>query len=580
MIRKKLLLIVPALAAAVALPSCTNEEEGYTVASRSQLKLELVPEHRPQDNAAATSAITAIGGCDKIFVKTLAADWKVEIDPEGRGDEGDWSLQIDQVNKDGENSWFSFTSSSNRGAKDRTWRRAFVVYVEDPNGDRLLEDVINVWQNFSDIYVSNTSFETFPPAGGGGQLTVTSETEWTLECYDAYSADNVGGWVVVNVGEKDASNNAVVTFTVNPNYGTSPRNTALRFYDASGSSVASVNINQAQSTSVFQVGLQSGADKDMSGKYPVSKEETELSLSVVSDGRWRVTCAQAEGTGAFVTGDQISTQGRPVDFAAATDGSSFVRVRLAANTDREEARVATLVFTRVDDGDKVNPVNVEIIQAGTAAPSVSAPWVYGFPSSKYAELRARYYSDNVSESWINIRKAGASAYTAIPAAKVGNGVVQVALTAHGSGFDYEAGVEYEMQTVVRTPNGEFASAVSTFTSPEDVPAFSTPWVASASQREAVLQARVYSDNIADAGVEIRVRDTGNFTYLPGRYADGVVEVTLTKGAADFDYQGGVEYEVRTRVVTDRGAVHTSGSEPFTSPGVHPSGSDNPNPGLN
>lgn len=574
MIKKKLLLLLPALAAAAALPSCSNEEVGYTVDDRSQLKLEVTPEHVHE---TGVSAITAIGGCDKVFVKTKATDWKVEIDPTYRLDT-DWYLQIEEVQTN--EGWFTFTSSSNRGTKDRTWTQAFVVYVEDPNGDRILEERVSVWQNFSDIYVSNTSFETFPAEGGGGELTVTSETDFTVECNDEYRDDRVTGWVEVNKEEKDANNNTVVSFRVHPNYGTSPRNTALRFYDSTGTSVASVNINQAQSTSVFQVGLHNGEDKDLSGKYPISKEETELILSVVSDGRWRVTCTQAEGTGAFVTSEQFSTQAKPVVFAADADGASFVRVKVATNTDREEARVATLVFTRADDGDKVNPVNVEIIQAGTAAPSVSAPWVYGFPSSKYAELRARYYSENVTESWISIRKAGASSFTAIPAAKVGNGVIQVALTAHGGDFDYEAGVEYEMQTVVKTPNGEFASEVSSFVSPEDVPAFSTPWVASASQREAVLQARVYSDNIAEGGIEIRVRDTGAFTYIPGRYADGVVEVTLHKDGADFPYKGGTEYEIRTRVVTDRGAVHTSGSEPFTSPGVVPGHEDNPNPGLN
>lgn len=461
MIRSKFIFTLGALMAVVAgVSSCANEEPGYHVADRSTLTLKLDPKStQGKPEFVNLSVINAVNGTDTIFVDTKSG-WKVEINSDTRpADQLDWTLKVGETVNDGTRSFFTITSSTNRGAQ-RTWENAFKVYVEGTDGEQLLPVYLTVRQEYSQIYPTPTSFETFSAAGGTGRINVDATGEWSVESYHEYSVSNSEGWITIDRTEKGKG---AITFTVLPNRGTSIRSTALRFNDAAGATVAEITISQGASANVFDIG------PDRSGRYSVGRDGGEVTLTVLSDKGWRADCAQAVA-GGWLTVEKIST---PMAGNTQGAGATPLKVTVTPNTG-ERQREAWVVFSRTEDSQTVASITVVITQEGTAEPARSEPWVSGVPTQTAVTLCGRYYSDDVTEAGIEIREEGKPDFIYMPnqaAADGEKGLVTVNITSADTShaLGYTGGRNYEMRLRVKTKLNTFYSSIVKFTSPGVVP---------------------------------------------------------------------------------------------------------------
>lgn len=439
--------------------SCTNEEPGYHVADKSMLSLSLSPKSTAGDNKTLNlSIINAVNGLDTVYVETKSL-WKVEVNADTRpSDQMDWTLAVTETTNDDKGSYFIFNSSINRSSQ-REWENAFKVFVEGPNGEELVPKYLTVRQSYSKIYPTPSSFETFTPAGGSKTITVDATEEWSIESDVENNETNPDGWIIIDRSRKSENS---VTFTVLANGGTSPRTGVLRFNDSSGKTVVEVNIHQAESSNTFDIG------PDRSGRYVMPKEGGDLILTVLSDKGWRVNSAQAQ------SGGMIEIEGVTSEHPGNIDtGATEIRVTVSPNMG-EASREALIVFSRTADSTTVPSVNVVITQEGTGQPGYSAPWIHNECTQYQALIRARYYSNDVLESGIEIRKKGDADFSYFMNIYSGPemGLTEIELQSNESysnGFTYRGGNTYEMRHLVVTSTGEYRSSFIEFKAPGAIP---------------------------------------------------------------------------------------------------------------
>ena len=433
----------------LGLSACSNVEDGYHVADRSNLKLSI----RPQSTQAAggsgnlqnLSIINAITGKDTVYVD-CPADWKVEIVPDQKPEEHtEWTLYIEDKGKNAKGSYFTFSSSINI-KEDRDWPNAIKVFVEGLDGEELVPQYLTVRQERHRLVLTPTSFEIFPSRGGDGTITVEStdmswEVESDMEKMEAYPA----GWISIDRSGKE---NGTIKFRVHPNGGTSIRSASIRFLDGSGKIVADIDISQSGSTNTFDV------YSSKAGNLLSQTGET-FTVNVLSDKGWRMECAQAGANGWL----SIEGLGQNQSASVGESGGAGRQITIVAAPNlNQSSREAQIAFIRTDDsatGDQggVAPIYIKVIQAGTQQPALSKPWLEGEFTQKIANLYALYYSDfEVEDYGIEIRYlTEGSDFVAISAmgeASPEHGLMHVQLLKDRdyNGLQYIAGTYYEIRS--------------------------------------------------------------------------------------------------------------------------------------
>lgn len=455
--------IIAGCGAILLLTGCSNVEDGFHVADRSNLTLTVSPLSTINESGISSSRnlsiINAVNGTDRVTVNT-PGNWKVEVVNEEKPDtHTEWTLYIDEIVNDGAESYFTFSSSINI-REEREWPNALLIYVEGNDGERLVPQYLTVRQQRNVLVPTPTSFEIFPASGGGGTLTVESSGEWSIESMAEYTVATPEGWITI---DRTRKNDGVINFTVLANRGTSVRSSSLQFVDASGKTVAEINISQSESTSTFDVYAAEGSNL-------ISQQGATLAVNVLSDNGWKVECAEA-GANGWVG---IDILGQKQDATIGSNGGTGRQINISvAPNPGQASREALLVFSRTADSATdiqggVAPIYLRITQSGTKQPALSTPWIAGQYDQKHADIFSRYFSDmEVTARGIEIRKTGDTEFAQIADMANETGLIHVSLSdsdAYGN-FRYEGGTEYEMRSYIYTESGQIATDIVTFKSP-------------------------------------------------------------------------------------------------------------------
>lgn len=461
---RKYIYLAAAIGSMAAMSACSNVEEGFHVADRSNLTLSISPRSTQSEGGSSSttnlSIIAAVDGKDRVNVNSQA-NWIVEVVNDGRpADQTEWTLYIDEVVNNGTESYFTFNSTTNTKSQ-REWPNAFKIYVAGNNGEDLVPQYLTVRQESSVLLPSPTSFEIFPANGSNNNvITVTATRGWSVVSGQEYSEALPDGWISIDRSQQETGK---VLFSVMPNRGASVRTGSLQFLDEDGVIVTEINISQSESKDTFDVSISEGGNL-------IPQAGADLTVNVLSDKGWKVTCDQA------CEGGWISIDGLGQNQAATTGTAGGAGKQLGLHisaSDHEESRVAEIVFSRTEDGatattEGVADIRIKIMQAGRTVPAVSTPWIEGEFNQKVVNIYARYFFDGNCTGGIEIRNVTEDGEF-VSIADMGNedGLVHIQLTSDGNydGFTYRAGQEYEMRTYVSSDFSMGWSHSVTFRSP-------------------------------------------------------------------------------------------------------------------
>lgn len=430
---------------------CSNVEEGFHVADRSNLKLTLSPSNNQAGETVSEknlSVIQAVNGMDTVYVD-CPANWKVEVINDERPDSHtEWTLYVSEPQENSKGRFFTYISTANIRQEQRNWPNAIKVYVEGHDGEQLVPAYLSVRQHPCVLQLDKDSFEIFPAAGGSGTITVTSnDPQWSVRSGVESTPLLPNGWIEIErTGDK-------VHFTVLANRGTSVRSGSLQFLDGSGKVVADVNITQSESSVIFDAAIVGGSDL-------ISQYGATLGVNVLSDGRWKVESAQG-GDGGWL---YVEGLGETLDATNNLPGGAGRQIGvLVAPNESEYSREATLAFSRIDDAATestggVAPILIRIVQAGTQQPAFSVIWVGDDYNQHNLEIFGRYFTDSaVTESGFEITNVTKGTgpvdipnLTGIQGESTYSGYIHVMLDYRENygGLTYEAANEYLIRPYV------------------------------------------------------------------------------------------------------------------------------------
>lgn len=399
-IKNRIILRAAGLAALCGVvAACTNDEEGFHVADGSDLRLILRPANTQTGQAGGSanlSTINAVNGYDTVYVE-CQAKWKVEVNDNRPEGQSDWTLYITEQVNNGKTGYFVYRSSVNISGGQRDWTDAIKVSVEGLDGDIIKQESLQVIQNANVVLLNPNYFEIFPAAGGSRTIEVTSsDNSWSVMS----NAENAG-WLTIDRSKKDTGESQI-SFTVQPNSTSSLRSTTLEFLDASQKVVATIDISQSASTNTFAVSSDNGDIMPCEGG--------EFTINVLSDGKWKLQCAEASDNGWLaVEGFENGGVGYSQPANDDKEGGAGTRLKVTVKANPNELnREATLIFSRVNDGATllqggVEPKFIKITQAGTLQPALSEIWLGDNYDQRHVEIFGRYFfNGSVEESGFEI----------------------------------------------------------------------------------------------------------------------------------------------------------------------------------
>ncbi|MDE7419530.1 MAG: hypothetical protein K2N35_04915 [Muribaculaceae bacterium] len=465
MTKVKTFIAAAAAVMILGLAACSNVEDGFHVADRSNLKLSISPQSTQSGGTSAStqnlSIINAVNGSDKVYVDCPAI-WKVEVLPNSKPEaHSEWTLYIGEIGKDEKGNYFTYTSSIN-AKEERYWENAIKVFVEGLDGEELVPQYLTVRQGANVLVPNPTSFEIFPASGKGGTINVkASDNSWSVESDVEYMSAFPTGWITIDRSKKD---DGTISFDVHANRGTSVRSGNIRFLDGSGKEVAVIDISQLGSNHTFDAYLNSVG--------LISCDGASLTLNVLTDKRWKVECAEASAEG-WLTIEGLGQNQLPT---VGTEGGAGKQISVVvAPNGNQGNRTAKITLSSTED--EVTAIHIPIIQAGTQQPALTTPWLEGICDQKKVDIFARFYSDTeILDSGIEIRYVrGDYASEDAGFVRVSNrnensgndGIIYVQLSKDEdySGLEYRAGTNYEIRSYIVTSGSTIYSTVVEFTVP-------------------------------------------------------------------------------------------------------------------